>query len=563
VWALNAVLVLLACGLALLLRHCDPAAAGQHLPWWALAAGFAAAELCVVHVHVRRSTHSLALAELPLVLGLIFATPNEVAAAWVLGSAVVMVLHRLPPVRLAFNLAQFALTALLAAGVVHLLAGAHLIEAGPRLALAVAAGVILATALSSPLILAAMALSGERGVLRRAVPMLQGAVLVSITNVSLGLAAASVVRADPWSATLLLAPAAALFVAYRAYLSERLKRRHLDFLYTAARTLARAGDPETGLAGVLARGNEGFRAEISQACLFGGSGNGRTITVGPEDRVVRAPAVDEAVTAALQELLQGDHAARQLRAGDAPPAIAAHLRAAGMQDAIVAALTADDGVIGAILFANRLGVGGFEAVDRQLLGTLAGQVESLVGQDRLGRRIAQLRETQRELEHQAFHDALTGLANRLLFLDRVRHALARREGNAAVLYIDLDDFKPINDTLGHEAGDVFLCTVGDRLRATLRDADTPARLGGDEFAVLLMDIDPASVPIVGERILRAFAEPVELDGQTRRPIHASMGIAIASAGEMDGDELIRNADAAMYASKHGGKRGLRVYAAAA
>ena len=229
---------------------------------------------------------------------------------------------------------------------------------------------------------------------------------------------------------------------------------------------------------------------------------------------------------------------------------------------MLAGLPGDRGLVGALFVANRLGAEDFDQVDRRLFGTLAAHTGSFLGQDRLERRVDELRETQRALEHQAFHDALTGLANRLLFTDRVRHALSRRQGNAAVLYIDLDDFKPVNDQLGHDAGDRLLQAVAERLHETLRTADTPARLGGDEFAVLLTDIDAAGVEVVATRILEAFAEPVDL-GTTSRSIHASMGIAVAQAGDMDGDELLRNADAAMYASKHGGKRGISVYGAAA
>jgi diguanylate cyclase (GGDEF)-like protein len=225
-----------------------------------------------------------------------------------------------------------------------------------------------------------------------------------------------------------------------------------------------------------------------------------------------------------------------------------------------AGLRGDGGAVGALIVGNRLGVGGtFDEQDLRLFGTLAGHLGSALGQDHLARRVSALHEAQEQLYHQASHDSLTGLANRMLFMDRVQLALARRTGNAAVVYVDLDDFKPVNDTLGHEAGDRVLCVTADRLRASLRPADTPARLGGDEFAVLLTDIEPAGVRVVAERILRAFAEPFELAGR-EHAIRASIGIAIGEAGT-DAAELMRNADAAMYVRKHGDKQGLSVYAA--
>jgi diguanylate cyclase (GGDEF)-like protein/PAS domain S-box-containing protein len=161
-----------------------------------------------------------------------------------------------------------------------------------------------------------------------------------------------------------------------------------------------------------------------------------------------------------------------------------------------------------------------------------------------------------ELVHQAFHDSLTGLANRALFLNRVEHAVDRTQRTGrhpAVIFIDLDGFKAVNDTLGHAAGDKLLQEVAARLVLSIRDGDTLARLGGDEFAVLveesLRPMEEASV--VADRVLAAFATPILIDGQ---------GVSVsASAGLATGDDrstaatLIRDADAAMYAAKAAGK----------
>ena len=162
-----------------------------------------------------------------------------------------------------------------------------------------------------------------------------------------------------------------------------------------------------------------------------------------------------------------------------------------------------------------------------------------------------------QLRHQAFHDALTGLSNRALFLDRVEHALARiRRSDSpipAVAFIDLDDFKLVNDSLGHGAGDEMLRAVADRLRACLRSGDTPARMGGDEFAVLLEDApDLQAVVEVAERILDSLHDPIVVEG---REVYAraSIGIATRTGPATTTDELLRNADLAMYAAKANGK----------
>jgi diguanylate cyclase (GGDEF)-like protein/PAS domain S-box-containing protein len=161
-----------------------------------------------------------------------------------------------------------------------------------------------------------------------------------------------------------------------------------------------------------------------------------------------------------------------------------------------------------------------------------------------------------ELRHQALHDALTGLANRALFADRIEHAQARqgRTGDPlAVLLVDLDDFKAVNDSLGHGVGDRLLGEVASRLRGSVRASDTVARLGGDEFAILLEDPADGRAPQrAAERLLGAFNAPIELDGHSL-VITASIGAAVALPGTSSPDELVRNADVAMYVAKARGK----------
>jgi diguanylate cyclase (GGDEF)-like protein len=169
---------------------------------------------------------------------------------------------------------------------------------------------------------------------------------------------------------------------------------------------------------------------------------------------------------------------------------------------------------------------------------------------------------QRELSHQAFHDPLTGLANQALFRDRVGLATARSErhgGRLAVLFIDLDDFKTVNDSLGHSAGDALLVTVSERITSCLRPGDTAARLGGDEFAVLVDELACEQDAVaVADRILAELSAPVGLYSTHVAP-SASIGIAYGAAG-MAVDELLRNADLAMYTAKAAGKSRHQVFA---
>jgi diguanylate cyclase (GGDEF)-like protein len=161
-----------------------------------------------------------------------------------------------------------------------------------------------------------------------------------------------------------------------------------------------------------------------------------------------------------------------------------------------------------------------------------------------------------QVRHQAFHDPLTRLANRTLFRDRVDHALARTTRglrSVAVLFVDLDDFKTVNDSRGHPVGDALLVSAGERLVSVVRPGDTVARLGGDEFAVLVEDVDDAREAVApAERILAAFSTPFVIAG-SELFVGASIGIAVGSAADRTTDELLRNADFAMYQAKSLGK----------
>jgi diguanylate cyclase (GGDEF)-like protein/PAS domain S-box-containing protein len=182
--------------------------------------------------------------------------------------------------------------------------------------------------------------------------------------------------------------------------------------------------------------------------------------------------------------------------------------------------------------------------------------------------VTERRRLEAELAHQAFHDALTGLANRARFRDRVAHALGRAAhtgesdaGQVAVLLLDLDDFKAVNDSLGHGAGDVLLREVAARLLNATRGCDLVARLGGDEFAVLLANVrDAQDAVAVAERVLAALGRPVTVGGR-RTAAGGSVGIAQARDGD-DVEALLRNADVAMYRAKAEGKGRYAVFAPA-
>src|SRR4051794_27859819 len=160
-----------------------------------------------------------------------------------------------------------------------------------------------------------------------------------------------------------------------------------------------------------------------------------------------------------------------------------------------------------------------------------------------------------QMRHEALHDPLTGLANRALCRERLIHALARTgrdDGSACVLFIDLDDFKAVNDLYGHAAGDALLIALGRGRVATVRPADRGARLGGDEFVVVWGDIEESTAIALGHRLTEAIHEPMDVDGVEYR-LSASIGIALGTAGRRDPDSLLADADAAAYRAKAEGR----------
>jgi diguanylate cyclase (GGDEF)-like protein/PAS domain S-box-containing protein len=178
----------------------------------------------------------------------------------------------------------------------------------------------------------------------------------------------------------------------------------------------------------------------------------------------------------------------------------------------------------------------------------------LIGASVIVRDISERKELERQLTRQAFHDGLTGLANRALFRDRVQHAViaaGRHPTGIAVLFLDLDGFKTVNDSLGHAAGDLLLLAVGERLQLCVRPGDTVARLGGDEFAILIDETSQTAAVAAAARVLKALDESVIIE-KREVAVTASIGIVMGDSGD-DADALLRQADTAMYAAKAAGK----------
>jgi diguanylate cyclase (GGDEF)-like protein len=563
VWVLN-VVVLVAAGLLFFgpVQGLGPLVE-PHLPWWLIAIAFAIGERAVVHVHFRRGAHSFSLGDIPLVFGLLFCSADGVVVACLVGSAVVLVLdRRLPPIKFIFNLAQFALTTCIAVLVLHALAPASG-EMGPQMWIATLLATQAGGAVAILLIAAAISLSEGLVKLGTIAHMFSMDMVVTLSNTSLGLCGAVLTADDPRSLPLLVIPSATLFAAYRAYLSERERHKRLEFLYEANRTLVHSREIAHALEGLLLRSLDAFRAEMAEIILFGSDQNPSLRTLlGPGTFRELMEPVDSEVADDMRQLLEETGSgAVTLDPPFGSPRLQRYLEARGVTHAMVAPLPGEERVIGAIMLANRFGViRSFDHEDLRLLDTLATNASVALQYDRLEQAVLQLSVLQEQLHHQAYHDPLTSLANRTLFTDKVRETLATTQGEMAVLFIDLDDFKTVNDSLGHAAGDELLVSVASRLRSCLRPEDVVARLGGDEFAVMVEDSRNAedAATRVARRIMEAFVMPLSV-GAESVSVYVSVGIAIARDHDKSAEELIRDADVAMYKAKTGGKGRFQVF----
>jgi diguanylate cyclase (GGDEF)-like protein len=552
IWGLSATMIAVA--VVLLVSgagSAHPLVASIHAPFWALVLGFAAAERFVVHIHFRRSAHSMSMGEIPLVFGLMFAGGLAVILAHALGRLVILALQRkLPPIRLAFNLGQFLLGGCVTVLVFHAVVGsATRIDPGVwgAAGLATAANSVMAVLLIS----VAVSLADVRLKARQIAESLRTDLTMVLATTSLGLCAVTLVYQDWRTAILLAVPVVGMFLMFHAYLAERQRHDRIEFLYETARALSRSSEIGPAMADLLERALEAFRAEAAEVIFFSPDGGDALRTT---VRRSGAPSVLEPIEPSLAAELRA--LAERHESGAVPThevaggQLTEYLDARVLDEGMFAVMKGERSWIGAMIVGNPSGrVDRFAADDLRLLETLANNTSIALENDRLVQAVWRMQEEQGKLEHQAFHDPLTDLANRILFAERVGDALARDPASVSVIFVDINDFKYVNDTLGHAAGDELLIAIARRLNDCVRPADTLARMGGDEFAILLEQAAPRGEAIeVANRIDGRLAERFSVSGNSIS-VRVSTGIACGSEPGTTTDELIRNADVAMYQAK--------------
>jgi len=522
-----------------------------HVPWWLLVPAFVLSNSFVFHLEVREEAHTFTLSELPLVIGLFFSSPLAIVLARIAGEAIYFGIRRRQALtKLLFNLSMFLAETATAVVVFRLLSHGRS-PLGPASWLPALLAVATADLISTTAVSQAIRYHGGARLRVASVAVASG--VTAAVNVALSLLAAVVLWASPFAILLFVAVAGATGLAYRSYANLSQRHAGLQLLYDFTKSVGASMRAETVMDDVLGEARKLLRAGLAEVVIFD-RGTGQRILcqrnseAGPSDGGTHDTAPGERGSVVAQVVQEGRAIVVPRSARSA--VLRAFVDQLGVRDAIVAPLRSEDTVIGTIMVANRLGeVSTFDDSDRRLFETLANHASVAFENGRL---VEKLRREALERRHEALHDALTGLPNRSLFIQRVQEtteAVVSAGAVAAVMLMDLDRFKEVNDTLGHHNGDLLLQEVARRLIEVAGPDDTVARLGGDEFAVVLPDLAGADqAKEAAARTVESLARPFVIDDLSLE-VGASIGIALAPEHGIDAPTLMQRADVAMYEAK--------------
>jgi diguanylate cyclase (GGDEF)-like protein len=507
------------------------------MPFLLLVIAFGMTEATALHVEIRKESHSLSLSGIPLMFGVLYLSPVMLAAAYFLGSAPTMLwIRKIGCLKTTWNSCLFLTEAALAAFIVRSALGERL--PGDFVEWTIPLGAILAAEMMSlfavPMVIMVVDakfrpnLFGDVG-RSQIVATLAGTFTVTVVAASVS---------SPYMALYAFLPVAGVGVLLQS--TGQLSQRHKDLqqlhTFTSALTNERgARTLDIGLVELV----QIMRARSAGVLVIANRNEQRSML-----RLLTDETFEDLDPDSIKDLvmLLEDAAVTELTADDSRHTVREVLSKLGAHKVLAARVLGEVDQTGVLFVIDRLGMrSDFSPDELRLFGSLATTLSARLSNDHLVNR----------LEFQARHDALTGLPNRLSFEIALTSNLAKPRASGAVVMIDLDRFKEINDSLGHETGDRLLIEIGRRLRSTMRPTDMVARFGGDEYALLLPRTSADGSDDLARRISHindVLTAKVELDGITFE-IGASLGVVEWPEHGKDSDSLLHRADIAMYEAK--------------
>ncbi|HUB70015.1 MAG TPA: GGDEF domain-containing protein [Acidimicrobiales bacterium] len=539
------------------LRNLHPAGQQHELLWPLVVAGMWASNVKPIRIRNRTVSMSLGLGEVPALVGIVFLSPLATLTSIACGHVLADLQKRRPLAKVLINLAVYLFS--VAVGLYsydHWLNGASPVHSRGLVVSTGTVAVILTIDLV--LLLTLLAFADRRWRRPPIVPVLvqQGIQVAVCTTVAV--VAVSLVALNTWGITLFIGLALAGSLAYQATLVSGQRYANLEKLYDFTRSL-----------NGLSEGREVIATALEQARTL--LSTGRAELVAPleaplEGLVLRGvlvgdepPTFEDGVPLSRFDELVGERGPLLFNSGDQDKEVVKVMRENGLREVMAAPLQRGDSKGGYLLVADRpFQHEGFKQTDLRFFEALAANAGVALRSSEL---LQKLRNEVALRQHQAYHDTLTALPNRLMFSERLAQALTvPQEGKVAVMFLDLDGFKDVNDTLGHVTGDAVLLEVARRLAPFSSETSLVARLGGDEFAVLLGSAeDELAVETACDQVLGVVTQPFAMEG-LMFDIRASMGVAIAPplGRGRDATNLMRHADVAMYLAKESGG-GIRQY----
>ncbi|MFL6239803.1 MAG: putative bifunctional diguanylate cyclase/phosphodiesterase [Actinomycetes bacterium] len=516
---------------------------------WLLLVAFAVTEAVVLHVELGRNTHSVSISELTLTVALFYVPGAMLAPVRLVGGCLVLFfIRRQRPLKLMFNASLWICDVALATLVFRTLHGA-LDQGALRMIVPALAAALTAATIDSLAVNAVIAATSREVRPRRTLGFLRTCFVEALACSTLALVC---VGAVAWS-TALLVPVvistALVMLGFRTFNSLRKQHTNVNVLYDFIRELGRDPHGDAVVRTLLLRVADLMRAERVMLYVAGPADERFAVTslIGAEIQTGRASITE--MPSFLREIF-GDQKPVVLRQTDRNAVHRQFLLEYDAKDAVLAPVIGEQELLGVLVVCDRRGeVSTFGNDDGLLLQTLATHAGAALANARLVDR----------LNYESLHDSLTGLANRAFFQHRLSASLESAPKRTAVLLMDLDRFKEVNDTLGHHHGDLLIREIARRLSTQIRSGDLLARLGGDEFAILMANLGEHDAVVTAERVRTALGEPMVLQGVSME-VTASVGVVLAPEHGQDAVTLMQRADVAMYTAKKG-YTGVQVYRA--